>query len=309
MLVSNNARPAARAPFRGEIAMRAGLALDPAPRRVAETFGAELSGIRIAGDVSDAEVAAFLDALHRHGMLLLRDVPNDPAALVAFSKRLGPLELHAASPHTHPDHPEIFCVGNYAEPGGLRANFATGVEQWHADSSYRAVPSAFSLFYGVICPPEGGETWLLDARTALAEMPDALRRRIEGVSAVHDLNTLAEWNRRFTPGKPPLSEETRRRFPPVPQPLVRHHPVTGAPSLFVAPAVISHVEGMSAEEGTALIEALMRHATQERYVHRHRWRAGDLVVWDNLSTLHTASLFDHTRYQRLMFRTTVAGTA
>ena len=291
--------------------MSAGLESLPrlATRPVAETFGAELTGFRIAGDVSEAEVAAFKAALHGSGMLLLRDVPNDPAALVAFSRRLGELEFHAASPATHPDHPEIFCVGNYEEPGRLKANFATGVEQWHADSSYREVPSACSLFYGVMCPPEGGETWLLDAATALEEMPGELRRKIEGRIGVHDLNTLSEWNRRHTPGRPPLSEESRRRFPPVPHPLIRAHPVTGRLSLFIAPAVISHIEGMSPEESEALIAEVMEHATQERYVYRHQWRTGDLVAWDNLATLHTASLFDHTKYQRLMFRTTVAGTA
>ncbi|MDO9710490.1 TauD/TfdA dioxygenase family protein [Paracraurococcus lichenis] len=293
--------------------MSAGLVLDhSAPlsaRPLGATFGAELSGLRIAGDLPQAEVDAFLAALHRHGVVLLRGVPEDPGAQVAFSKRLGPLERHSSTAHTHPAHPEIFCVGNYEAPGGPKAHFATGVEQWHADSSFRPVPSRASLFYGAIVPPEGGETWFLDAVTAWAEMPPALQARIEGRRGVHDLNTLSEWNRRHTPGRPPLSAEARRQFPPVAQPLVRRHPVTGRRSLFVCPAVISHIEGMSAEDSHALIEEVMRHATQERYLYRHRWQAGDLVAWDNLATLHTATLFDHTRHVRLMFRTTVAGEA
>lgn len=293
--------------------MSAGLALDPAARLEARplgaTFGAEITGLRVAGDLPQAEVDAFRDALHRHGVLLLRGLPEDPAAQVAFSRRLGPLEMHSSSAHTHPAHPEIFCVGNVERPDGLRAHFATGVEQWHADSSFRPVPSRASLFYGAVVPPEGGETWFLDAVTAYAELPGAMKARIEGLRGVHDLNTLSEWNRRHTPGRPPLPEETRRRFPPVAQPLVRVHPATGRRSLFLCPAVISHIEGMSEAASRDLIEALMRHATQERYLYRHRWRAGDLVAWDNLATLHTATLFDHTRYQRLMFRTTVAGEA
>ncbi|GGC44258.1 taurine dioxygenase [Siccirubricoccus deserti] len=277
-------------------------------RPLGTTFGAELSGLRIAGDIGEAEFAGFLAAFHRHRLILLRDVPNDPAAQVAFSRRMGPLELHSQATATHPQHPEIFCVGNYAQDG-IRANFAKGVEQWHADSSFRPVPSAASLFYGAICPPEGGETWFLDAAAAHAELSPEMRARIAPLRAVHDLNTLSEWNRRHTPDRPPLSEEARRRFPPVAQPLVRTHPVTGVKSLFLCPAVISHVEGMDQAEGLALIEALMAHASQDRYVYRHRWRAGDLVIWDNRCTLHTASLFDHERYLRLMFRTTVAGAA
>lgn len=291
--------------------MSAGLVIDPpaplAARPLGATFGAEITGIRIAGDTPQAEMDSFRDALHRHGVVLVRGVPNDPGAQVAFSRRLGPLERHSSTAHTHPEHPEIFCVGNYAGPGGLTAHFATGVEQWHADSSFRAVPSRASLFYGAIVPPEGGETWFLDAATAHDELPAVLKARIEGRRGVHDLNTLSEWNRRHTPGRPPLSEEARRTFPPMPQPLVRTHPVTGRRSLFVCPAVISHIEGLSPEDSRDLIEAVMEHATQERYLYRHRWQAGDLVAWDNLATLHTATLFDHTRYVRLMFRTTVAG--
>jgi taurine dioxygenase len=87
------------------------------------------------------------------------------------------------------------------------------------------------------------------------------------------------------------------------------HPVTGAKSLYVCPAVISHIEGMARAESDALIETLAQHATQPRFVYSHRWHRGDLVMWDNRAVLHTASLFDHTRYQRLMYRTTVAGHA
>ena len=271
-------------------------------------FGAEITGLRIGGDVDEAVMARVKAALHRHGVLLVRGVPRDDAAHVAFSRRFGPLEIHA-SPFTLADHPEIFCVGNYQENGVPKANFATGVEQWHADSSFRPVPSAASLFYGAICPPEGGETWFLDSATAYEEMPEPLKSRIEGLVGVHDLATLSAFNQRHTPDRPGISEETRRRFPPQPQPLVMAHPVTGRKSLFVCPAVISHIDGMSVEDSGALIEAIMAHASQERYVYRHKWREGDLVIWDNRATLHTASLFDHTKYTRLMLRTTVAGTA
>ena len=96
-------------------------------------------------------------------------------------------------------------------------------------------------------------------------------------------------------------------FPPVSQPLVRVHPATGAKSLYVCPAVISHIEAMGTAESAALIDVLARHIAQPRFVYSHRWHQGDLVMWDNRAVLHTASLFDHTRYQRLLYRTTVAG--
>ncbi|SDB72006.1 TauD/TfdA dioxygenase family protein [Belnapia rosea] len=271
------------------------------------SFGAELKGLRIAGDLPEDVFSAYMAAFHRHHLLLVRDVPLDPAAHVAFSRRMGKLELHAQSRFTHPEHPEIFCVGNYTVNGELRANFARGVEQWHADSSYREVPSAASLFYGAICPPEGGETWFIDAAGAYDALADETKLRIEALRTVHSLATLAEWGRQHNPDRPPLTEEQTRRWPPVSQPLVRVHPVTGVKSLFLCPAVISHVEGMAPEEGRALIAELMAHASQERFVYRHRWREGDLVIWDNRCMLHTATLFDHEKYVRLMHRTTVAG--
>lgn len=277
-------------------------------RPLAPSFGAELSGMPVHGDVSDADLRAFVDALHRHRVLLLRNPGLDPGDLVAFSKRLGPLELHAAVEARHPAHPEIFCVGNVVRDG-ITANFARGVEQWHADSSYRVTSSDASLFYGEEVPPEGGETMFADATGAWDALDPATRQRIEGLRAVHSLETLYDWNRRHTPSRAPLSEEKRALWPPVSHPLVRTHPVTGAKSLYLCPAVISHIEGMDAAEGAALIEELTAHATAPRFVYSHRWRHGDLVIWDNRAVLHTASLFDHTRYQRLMFRTTLAGGA
>ncbi len=278
-------------------------------RQIAPTFGAALRDMPVRGDVDDDTFAAFLDAFHRYHVLLIPAGRLDPAELVAFSQRLGPLEIHAQVDYTHPAHPEIFCVGNYEENGVRRASFSTGVEQWHADSSYRAVPSAASLFYGAITPPEGAATRFIDATAAYRDLPAATRARIDGLRAVHSLETLYAWQRQHSPWRKPITEEKKRAYPPVSHPLVRTHPVTGERSLFICPAVISHVEGLTAAASAALLAELAAHATQDRYVYRHRWTQGDLVIWDNRCTLHTATLFDHTRYQRLMWRTTVAGEA
>lgn len=273
---------------------------------VAETFGAEVTGLPIHGDVEDRLFVAFLAILHDHRFVLVRGLDLHPAAQVAFSKRLGPLEIHARVGNTLPAHPEIFCVGN-VERDGMKASFARGVEQWHADSSYRTVTSDASLFYGEVVPPEGGDTLFADATAAWDALDDATKAAIDGLRAVHELETLYEWGARHNPHRPAFTDEQRRMWPPVSQPLVRIHPVTGRKSLYLCPAVISHIEGMDAAEGRALIERLIAHTTQPRFVYSHKWRKGDLVIWDNRAVLHTASLFDHEKYQRLMYRTTVAG--
>ena len=191
----------------------------------------------------------------------------------------------------------------------MKASFSRGVEQWHADSSYREIPSDASLFYGEIVPPEGGETLFADVTAAYRALDPATRERIQDLHAVHSLETLRLWGQRHNPDRALQPSDQTSQFPPVRQPLVRTHPVTGSRSLYLCPAVISHVEGLDAREGAALIEGLIAHATQPRFLYSHRWQPGDLVMWDNRAVLHTASLFDHTRYQRLMYRTTVAGNA
>ncbi len=273
---------------------------------VAPTFAAEVPNMPIHGDVSPELVSQFVSYLHRYRVLVVPSAHAKPADLVAFSRRFGPLEIHARVDNTFPAHREIFCVGNI-ERDGMKASFSRGVEQWHADSSYREVPSDASLFQGIEVPPEGGETMFADATAAYRALDPALRQRIEGLNAIHSLDTLRLWGARQNPDRAPQSFLQTSAYPPVRQPLVRVHPATGARSLYVCPAVISHIEGLEPNESVLLIDKLIEHTTQARFVYTHRWQIGDLVMWDNRAVLHTASLFDHTKYQRLMYRTTVAG--
>ena len=279
---------------------------DPAltVRPIGQTFGAEVAGMPIHGDVSPELLTQFISLLHRYRVLVVPQANVSPADLVAFSRRFGPLEIHSRFDSTLPGHREVFCVGNVGH-----ASFSRGVEQWHADSSYRSVPSDASLFYGEIVPPEGADTLFADATAAFRTLDAATKQSIEGLTAVHSLETLRQWGQRHNPGRNPDTDNQASRFPSVRQPLVRQHPATAAKSLYVCPAVISHIEGMDPAESAALIERLIAHITQPRTVYVHRWHQGDLVMWDNRAVLHTASLFDHTRYQRLMYRTTVAGDA
>lgn len=277
-------------------------------RQIGPTFCAEVKGIPINGDVIPELLTQFVCLLHRYRVLIVPGLALEPGDLVAFSRRLGPLEIHSRFANTLPAHREVFCVGN-VERDGMKASFNRGVEQWHADSSYREKPSDASLFYAEVVPAEGGDTLFADATAAWRTLEPAMQRRVEGLYAVHSLETLRQWGLLHNPERGQDVDNQAAAFPPVRQPLVRTHPATGAKSLYVCPAVISHIEGMGAGESAALIETLIMHVTQARFVYAHRWRKGDLVMWDNRAVLHTASLFDHTRYQRLMYRTTVAGGA
>lgn len=277
-------------------------------RPIGPTFGAEVTGMPIHGDVAPELLTQFISFLHRYRVLVVPQAHVAAADLVGFSRRFGPLEIHSRFDNTLPEHREVFCVGNVARDG-MKASFSRGVEQWHADSSYRELPSDASLFYGEIVPPEGGDTLFADATGAWRMLDPETRRRIEGLRAVHSLETLRQWGQRHNPEHRTEPGNYAAAFPPVSQPLVREHPATGAKSLYVCPAVISHIEGLPQDESDALIQTLIAHITQPRFVYVHRWQQGDLVMWDNRAVLHTASLFDHTKYQRLMYRTTIAGNA
>jgi taurine dioxygenase len=277
-------------------------------RPIGPTFGAEITGMPIHGDVTPEHLAEFIALLHRYRVLVVPETAIAPADLVAFSARFGPLEIHSLFENTLPAHREIFCVGN-VERDGMKASFSRGVEQWHGDSSYRTVPSDASLFYGEIVPPVGAETMFADATAAYRSLAPDLKRQIDGFYAIHSLETLRQWGLRHNPDRDRNTDTMPDKFPPVRQPLVRTHPATGSKSLYVCPAVISHIEGLEPEASAALIDTLIAHITQPRFVYSHHWHQGDLVMWDNRAVLHTASLFDHTRYQRLMYRTTIAGNA
>lgn len=271
---------------------------------IGPTFGAEVTGMPVNGDVTPELLTQFISYLHRYRVLVIPHADVSPADLVAFSRRFGPLEIHSRNDNTLPDHREVFCVGNVGQ-----ASFSRGVGQWHADSSYRSMPSDASLFYGEIVPPEGGDTLFADATAAYRSLDPALKQQIEGLVAIHSLETLRRWGLRHNPDREQDIDNQAAKFPPVRQPLVRQHPATGAKSLYICPSVISHIEGMEIDKSRTLIETLIAHITQPRTVYVHCWHQGDLVMWDNRAVLNTASLFDNTRYQRLMYRTTIAGHA
>ena len=151
----------------------------------------------IHGEVAPELLAQFVSLLHRYRVLIVPDAIVDPADLVAFSRRFGPLEIHSRFENTLPAHREVFCVGN-VERDGMNASFNRGVEQWHGDSSYREVPSDASLFYGEIVPDEGGDTLFADATAAWRTLDPEMKRQIDGLCAVHSLETLRQWGRGTT---------------------------------------------------------------------------------------------------------------
>jgi taurine dioxygenase len=198
------------------------------------------------------------------------------------------------------------------DESGKRIVFRNGAEAWHTDLSFTDRPSLATLLYGEAIPPEGGDTLFCDTTAAFEALDAAVKRRISNLKAVHSFSRYQA--RRFA--ERPLTDAQRAKTPDVAHPVVRVHPETGRKALFLGDDVISHVEGMISHvegmdrtEGKALMDELLRHATEDRFCYRHRWRRGDLVVYDNRCTLHRATDYDENIYERTLLRTSIEGTS
>ncbi|MFI9585966.1 TauD/TfdA dioxygenase family protein [Streptomyces sp. NPDC052236] len=178
-------------------------------------------------------------------------------------------------------------------------------EEWHADNSFKPELTATTLLYSVITPEEGGETRFADANRAYADLHPAVRQRIDGMRAVHSIEQLGALRSQASGGQSSAAAGSLAGHPEVEHPLVLTHPVTGARSLLLGSMVIRCITGLSETVSRALLDDLLEHTTSAPYIYSHRWSQGDLVVWDNLATLHTASPCDSSRHSRLLYRAAV----
>lgn len=270
------------------------------------SFGAAVENVDLARPLGEEAMAGVADAFATRGVIVFHDQELSPDALVAFSSGFGEMVPQTDTEYLLPDHPNIMAVGNVNIEGEVRSFFHNAKEEWHTDLIQTRTPNVATLLYAVKVPPRGGETRFADTRRAYENLSESARTELDGLRVVYDIRIFDEEMRRQDPGRAPLSQEKLDRHPPVSHPLVRTHPVTGAKALYFAPEIMSHVEGWSRDASKLLIADLLAHATQPHYVYEHRWRAGDVVVWDNRSTLHTATPFEADKYERLLYRTVMA---
>ena len=174
---------------------------------------------------------------------------------------------------------------------------------WHTDSSFKRLPALASLLYARTIPPAGGHTEFADERAAYDALPEAMKRRLGGRIAEHSI-----FNSRGRLGFSNFADEERQALPPVPQALVRVIAESGRKSLYLA-SHAGRIFGMGDAEGRALIDELIEHATQRQFVYTHRWRVGDLVMWDDRCTMHRGTAFDDLRFRRDVQRATVSDVA
>jgi alpha-ketoglutarate-dependent 2,4-dichlorophenoxyacetate dioxygenase len=277
------------------------------------TLGAEVRRVDLTRPVPPETFAEIEAAFNRHGILVFPDQPVTDEQQLAFSRRFGPLEVNpnyaGATMRLRPDVADISNLdpeGRVLARDDRRNLFNLGNQLWHTDSSFKRVPAKCSLLSARELPSPGpmggGETEFADLRAAWDALPEARKRQLDGLVVEHSI-----FRSRSQIGFADFNDEIFRELPPVTQALVRHHPASGRTSLYLA-SHASHIVGWPIEEGRALIEELIAFATQPQFVHQHRWRVGDLVIWDNRCTMHRGRPYDDTQ-RRVLHRTTVSDYA
>lgn len=284
---------------------------NPAPFTIMPSsapLGNEIVGLDLSQELSDDTFRALERAYNEHSVLVFRNQKLSPEQQIRFSRRFGELEVHVMEQYLLPGYPEIFRVSNIVENG--RRIGGSG-EFWHTDLSYVAQPSRGSLLYAVEVPFKDGralgDTQFTSMIAAYDALPEAMKRRIEGLKAVHrfgDVYAKVSKER----GTSALTSQQKSKLPDVVHPVVHVHPFTGRKSLFVNEGFTVAIVGMSDEEGGALLRELFAHCIRPDLVYTHQWQVGDLVMWDNWATQHRGTGGYSAEQRRLMLRTTLKGS-
>ena len=278
---------------------------------ITDSFAAEVGDVDLA-HISADDLAAVRAAFTKYAVLVFPDQTFDDDSQLDFARHFGPLEttvFKARKDHKLRLHENMADVGNLdAENRILKTDdrqrlYNLGNRLWHTDSSFKRLPAYCSMLHARSIPPIGGQTEFADMRAAYDALPEATKQKIAGRVAEHSI-----MNSRAMLGFSDFDEGEREAFKAVPQVLVRRLQDSGRMSLYVA----SHagaIRGMPDAEAKALIKELVAHATQRQFVYSHRWRAGDLVIWDDRCTMHRGMEFDDQKYARDMRRATVSDVA
>lgn len=275
---------------------------------IGEALGTEVVGV----DVRDLTELQFAD-LYQHWLdgclLVIRDQNLTPECLVAFSRRFGDLEMPPSSERGSREDeragmaPEMWIISNVVENGRPIGALGAGEAAWHTDMSYLPNPPSASILYGHEIPTSGSSTWFGNMYRAIARMPNSLRARIEGREANHDASYTSAGELRV--GAQPVTDV--RSAPGARHPIIRPHPETGRESLYLGRRLNGYVTGLSLDDSENLLNILWDWCIRPEFTYAHTWQQGDLLIWDNRSTIHRRASFD-ARERRIMWRCQVQST-
>ena len=271
-----------------------------------DVIGAEIQGVDLSQPLTDADFNRIEAAFNNHAVLCFPQQRLIEPQMIAFARRFGDVEKIFLTHYAHPQFPEIMYVSNIKE-NGRDIGHADAGRVWHTDMSYTARPPRATMLYALEIPVENGtvlgDTLFSSAADAYDSLPPETQRRIVNLRAIHQVA-----GRRARTGTGQGDQALRHQQPAVIHPVVRTHPHTGRKCLYVSKGECQGIEGMPTNEALALIDELAEHTIDPRFQHTHRWRLHDLLMWDNCSVQHLASLdYQWPQHRRLMYRITVDG--
>jgi taurine dioxygenase len=270
-------------------------------------LGADIRGLDLSREIDDATFQEIYRAWNAHLVLRFREQMLDDAALVAFSRRFGELDMAptpAAGERMALNMPEVAVISNVVEDGKAVGSLGNSELVWHQDMSYQALPPKASLLYGIEVPATGGETFFYNLYAAYATLPASLRSRIQGLCCKHDAtrNSSGQLRRGFA------EHYANAERPGAIHPLVVRHPETGRHALYLGRRPNAWIVGLSDGDSDALLDALWAHVENGPHLWTQEWRQRDLVIWDNRCTLHRRNRLD-SALRRHMHRTQVRDAA
>src|SRR6186997_83046 len=267
---------------------------------ISDGFGLEARGV-------DAVFAELERAFYRGQVLSIRAQSLTAAQFAAFARRIGPPQPHVIDQFHHPEDPNILILSNVRKDGK-----PTGLQDagsyFHTDYSYLQVPARATTLYSRVVPRAGGDTLFADQQAAYDDLPEAMKRRIEPLMAIHHYGNRHDVDETSRTAASPLSDAQKAKMPVITHRIARPHPVTGKKALYAVSGSSFGIVGMPDDEARDLLDELAAHSTAPRYQMRFRYGVGDIVVWDNAALLHSATLIDPDD-ARTLWRVTVLESA
>jgi taurine dioxygenase len=254
-------------------------------------FGVESADTDLSQTLTDAQFAEIERAFYAGQVLALRAQQLTPAQFVAFARRLGPPQPHVIDQFHHPEDPNILILSNVkvnGQPTGLQ----DAGSYFHTDYSYLQVPARATTLYSIAVPKVGGDTLFANQQAAYDDLSDAMKTRIEPLLGIHHYGNRHDVNEASRTAASALTDEQKAKMPVITHRLARPHPVTGRKSLYAVSGSSFGIVGMPEDEALDLLDELAAHSTQPKYQLRFKYGVGDVVVWDNASLLHSATLTD-----------------
>ena len=256
-------------------------------------LGARLEGLDLSRPLAEREVEAIIDALGRHGVVCFPRQSLTARQQRDFAARFGELEINVASgPYQEPGIPEVMTLSNIVKDG-RPIGLSDAGQDWHTDMSYSKTIAFANVLYALEVPRRNGstlgDTEFSSMHAAYDGLPGDLKKKLDGMTVLHDFNKFWEMMRREKGSKrPPLTEAQRSQKPPVSHPIFLEHPITRRKVLYANPGYSVRINELPQEESDQILEFLFEHQLKPEYRYRHQWSEGDVLMWENFGTIHNA---------------------